>query len=89
LILFFSHFPYVYIHLHLPFFFENIIFFFQGAKVLFIASLIMPPFQKACGNCHVGDVIISPTGGVHCNACHSKSMVQKLGFLSGSIIINN
>jgi hypothetical protein len=28
------------------FLFENIVFFFQGAKVLFIASLIMPQFKK-------------------------------------------
>jgi hypothetical protein len=49
--------------------------------MLSIASPIAPPFQKICENCHVIDVIISPTGDVHCNACHSKSMVQKLGFL--------
>ncbi len=28
-------------------------------------------------------------GDVHCNTCHSKSMVQKLGFLRGSIITND
>ncbi len=27
-------------------------------------------------------------GGVHYNACHSKSMVRKLGFFCGSIVIN-
>jgi len=40
--------------------------------VLSIASLLVLPFEKVCGNYHVEDVIISPTGGVHCNACHSK-----------------
>jgi hypothetical protein len=35
------------------------------------------------------DVIISSMGGVHYNACHSKSMVQKLGLFHGSIVIND
>ncbi len=42
-----------------------------------------------CENRHEVDVIIFPTGGVHCNACRSKSMVQKLGFLHGFIITND
>jgi hypothetical protein len=49
----------------------------------------MPPFQKLCGDCHVADVIIFPMGGVHCNAYCSKSTIQKLNFLRGSIVINN
>jgi len=39
-----------------------------------IASLVVRPFQKVCGNCHVMDVIIYPMDGVH-----------KLSFLCGSI----
>jgi hypothetical protein len=58
-------------------------------KVLSIASLVALPFQKICGNCHIADVIISSMGNVHYNACHSKSMVQKLGFFHGSIAIND
>jgi hypothetical protein len=57
--------------------------------MLSIISPIAPPFQKVCGNCHVIDVSISPTNGVYCNVCHSKSMVQKLGFLCGSIATND
>jgi hypothetical protein len=57
--------------------------------VLSIDSPIAPPFQKLCENCHVANVIISPTSDVHYNACHSKSIVQKLGFLHGSIAIND
>jgi hypothetical protein len=45
----------------------------------------VPPFQKVCANCHVANVIISPTCGVHYDICHSKSMVQKLGFLHDSV----
>jgi hypothetical protein len=78
---FFPHFPYVYVHLCLPFYF-NIMFFFKVIGVLCITSLTTPPFQKVCVNCHVAYVIISPTRGVHYNACCSKSMVQKLGFFS-------
>jgi hypothetical protein len=58
-------------------------------KVLSIVSLIALPFQKVCGNCHVIDVIISPIGGGHCNACCSKSMVQKLSFIYSSIAPND
>jgi hypothetical protein len=47
------------------------------------------PFQKVCANCHVIDVITSPMGSVHCNVCHSKSTVKKLGFLHGSIATND
>jgi hypothetical protein len=57
--------------------------------VLSITSIATPPFQKVCGNCHVTDVNISPTSGVYCNACCSKSTVQKLGCLHGSIITND
>jgi hypothetical protein len=49
----------------------------------------VPPFQKVCGNCHVANVIISLIGGVYCNAYRSKSMVQKLGLLCGSIVTND
>jgi len=58
-------------------------------KVLSIVSPIAPPFQKACENCHVVYVTISPTHGVHCNVCHSKSTIQKLGFLCGFITTND
>ncbi len=54
--------------------------------MLSIASL---PFQKKCGICHVVDVIIFPIVGVHCNTCHSKSTIQNLSFLCGSITTNN
>jgi hypothetical protein len=57
--------------------------------MLSIPNLVMLPFQKVCRNCHVVDVAISPTGGVYCNAYHSKSMVQKLSFLRGSITTND
>jgi hypothetical protein len=46
------------------------------------------PF-KNCGNCHVADVTIFPRGGVYYNVYRSKSMVQKLGFLHGSIRTND
>jgi hypothetical protein len=58
-------------------------------KVLSIISPIVFSIQKVCGNCHVANVIISPTSGVHCNVCCSKSMVQKLNFLHGSIATND
>jgi hypothetical protein len=48
-----------------------------------------PPFQNICGNCHVANVTISTIGGVYYNACCSKSMVQKLGFLHDSIATND
>jgi hypothetical protein len=54
-------------------------------------SIISPfalPLQKVSGNCHVVDVTISPTGGVYYNAC-SKSTIQKLNFLHGSIATND
>jgi hypothetical protein len=54
-----------------------------------VASFVAVPFQKVCRNCHVRDVIISLVGGVYCNACHSKSMDQKLSFLCGSIATND
>jgi hypothetical protein len=57
--------------------------------VLSIASPATPPFQKVCGNYHVIDVTISPTNGVYCNVCRSKSRVQKLGFFHGSITTND
>jgi hypothetical protein len=57
--------------------------------MLFITSLIMLPFQKKCGNCHVTDVTMFPTTCVYCNVCCSKSMIQKLGFLCGSITTND
>jgi hypothetical protein len=57
--------------------------------MLFIASLVVPPFQKVCGNCHVANVTISSTSGVYCNVYHSKSIVQKLDFLYGSIVTND
>ncbi len=57
--------------------------------MLSITSPIAPPFQKICGTCHVLDIIISLTGGVYCNDCCSKSMVQKFGFLHGSIVAND
>jgi hypothetical protein len=68
--------------------FEHVVFF-QVIRVLSITSFDAPPFQKLCGNCHVVDVTISPTGGVYYNAYHSKSIVQKLGFLHGSITTND
>jgi hypothetical protein len=57
--------------------------------MLSIVSLDAPPFQKVCGNCHAVDVTISPISGVYCNICYSKSTVQKLGFLHGSIATND
>jgi hypothetical protein len=57
--------------------------------MLCIANLTTPPFQKVCGNCHVVDVTIFPAGGAYCNVCQSKSMVQKLGFIHGSITTND
>jgi hypothetical protein len=57
--------------------------------VLSIASFNVLPFQKVCRSCHVTDVIIFPISGVHYNAYYSKSMIQKLGFLRGSIVTND
>ncbi len=78
------------IHLLLMFIYLFVLtFFFQSDKGATIPSPIVPPFQKVCGNCRIMDVIISPTGGVHCNAHHSKSTIQKSGFLRGSIATND
>ncbi len=71
------------------FLFEHFILFFQVTEVLSITALVTPPFQKVCRNCHVANVIISLAGGVYCNTCHSKSTVQKLGFLRGSTATND
>jgi len=57
--------------------------------VLFIPSLVVLPFQKKFGNCHVVDATIFPASGVYYNTYQSKSMVQKLGFLCGFIAIND
>jgi hypothetical protein len=54
--------------------------------VLSIVNPIAPPFQKVHGSCHVANVTISPTSGFYYNTCHSKSTIQKLGFLRGSIV---
>jgi hypothetical protein len=58
-------------------------------QVLSITNLPMPPFQKVCANCHITDVIIFTMGGVYCNTCRSKSMVQKLSFFHDSITTND
>ncbi len=63
--------------------------FFLGYWVLSIASLVVPPFQKVCGNCHITDVIISPMGSVHWNIFHLKSMIQKSRFFCDSIATND
>jgi len=70
------------------FLFEHIIFS-QVIEVLSIFSLVVLPFQKVCENCHVTNVTISLVGGVYCNTRRSKSIVQKLGFLRGSIATND
>ncbi len=57
--------------------------------MLFITNLVASPFQKVCGNYYVTDVIICSTSHVHCNACHSKSKVDKSSFLQGSIATND
>jgi hypothetical protein len=57
--------------------------------VLSITSPATLPFQKVCGNCHVANATISLEGGVYCNDCHSKLMVQKLNFLCVSITTND
>ncbi len=57
--------------------------------MLSITNPTAPPFQKVCENCHVIDVTISPIGGVYCIDCHSKSTIQKLSFLCGSIATND
>ncbi len=93
-------FIYLLIHLHLfPHFimfmiifiylFRLNIFFSPSDQSLSIVSLTTLPFLKVCGNCHVANVTISLTCGVYCNACHSKSNVQKFGFFRGSIATND
>ncbi len=67
--------------------FEHIVFFFKWPECCPQLALLHLHFKKYV--CHVVDIIISPTGDVHCDTCHSKSMVQKLGFLHGSIITND
>jgi hypothetical protein len=64
-------------------------FFPSDQGELSIPSLVVPPFQKVCENYHITDVIISPMSSVHCNTCSSKSTIQKLGFLCGSIATND
>jgi hypothetical protein len=59
--------------------FEHIVFS-QVIKMLSIVSHVVPLFQKVCENCHVTNVIISPTSSAYYNICHSKSTVQKLGY---------
>jgi hypothetical protein len=54
-----------------------------------MVSPVALPFQKVCEICHIVGVIIFPIGNVHCNACCSKSTIQKLGFLHGSIATND
>jgi hypothetical protein len=57
-------------------------------RVLSIANVITPPFQKVCENCHVADVIIYSTTDVHCTVCSSKSNVHKSCFFHGLIATN-
>jgi hypothetical protein len=57
--------------------------------MLSIASLVALPFQKVCGNCHVANVTIFQWVVFICNACPSKSMIQKLSFFRGSITNND
>jgi hypothetical protein len=73
----------------LTFSFKHIVFFSQVIGVLSIASHVVLPFQKVCGNCHIEDVTISLVGGVYYNICCLKLTVQKLSFLHGSIITND
>ncbi len=86
---FFPHLTFVHIHFHLHFCFNIWFFFFEVIGVLSIISVVAPPFQKKIENCHVAHVIISQMGGVHCNVCHSKSMVQNSSFLHDSITTND
>jgi hypothetical protein len=85
----FSHLPFIHVHVHLPFCF-NILFYFPGDwGELSIASLVAPPFQKVCGNCHITNLIISPMGYVHYNTYRSKSTIQNSGFFHDSITTND
>ncbi len=54
--------------------------------MLSIVSPFTLPFQKVWIY-HVAIVIICSTNDVHCNVCHSKSKVHKLGFLNGVPIL--
>jgi hypothetical protein len=54
-------------------------------KALSMIKSATLPFQKVCETYYVVDVTIYPMNGVYCNACQSKSMVQKLGFFCGFI----
>ncbi len=56
------------------------IYLFQVIGVLSTIILTTFPFQKICTNYHVANIIIFPTGGVHCNTCCSKSTIKKLSF---------
>jgi hypothetical protein len=48
--------------------------------VLSIVNLVAPPFQKVCGNCHVMDVIISPTGNFIVTLIVQNQQFQKSSF---------
>jgi hypothetical protein len=67
----------------------SIDFFFQVTGVLSILSLVAFPFQKVCENCHVMDVIISPTCGVHCNLSFKINSSIFFLFFCGSITTND
>ncbi len=67
----------------------SIDFFFQVTGVLSIVSLVAFPFQKVCENCHVMDVIISPTCGVHCNLSFKINSSISFLFFCGSIATND
>ncbi len=64
-------------------------FLFKVIRVLSIAKHVAFPFRKICVNCHVANIIIFPMGGVHCNTCHSKSTIEKLGYSRGFITTND
>ncbi len=71
------------------FLFEHIVFSSQVMRILSIINIVICPFPKVCGNCHVANVTIFLAGGVCCNAYHLKWTVQKLGFLRGSVATND
>jgi hypothetical protein len=56
--------------------FEHIVLFSQVTRMLPIASLIVPTFQKVCGNCHVANVIISLASGVYYNIVIQNQLFQ-------------
>jgi hypothetical protein len=62
--------------------------FFQAIRVLSIASLATPPFQKFCSNRRVVNIIISLTNDVHYNVYHSKPKDVKSRFLCATIPTN-